>query len=361
VTLHRVSAAVARGVERDELLRECLQHTMDGLVASRGAVALRAESGALELLAVENLDPDAVQDLVERAVREEAGFLRVPEPFGEAGPCVCAPVFVGDKVFGAVLVERDGDGLPFNDEALELAASVGYLLGLACERDRLQRDVLDKARLAAVGNMLAGVAHDFKNPLTVISAFAELAVGDDDPKSRQETFTTIQRNVGVMTEMVGDLLAFARGDTQLRPAAVNLETLATELEERLRLRCESRKLGLKIVATDADATIDVGRARRIIINLAENAVAALRRGSTIEIVLDKVQDKVAIQVSDDGPGLPAEIRARMFQPFVAAGEGTGLGLAIVRRFVDDHAGRIDVRSVEGQGTTFRIELPELEL
>ena len=108
--------------------------------------------------------------------------------------------------------------------------------------------------------------------------------------------------------------------------------------------------------------MDVSRTKRILYNLAKNAVDVLTVGGRLEIDIDEQGGGLAVRVTDDGPGSPEEIRARLFDPFVTAGKanGTGLGLSIVKRFVDDHGGQIDVESRVGGGTAFTVRLPRVE-
>jgi signal transduction histidine kinase len=360
VSLHLVSAAVARGIERDELLRECLGHAIDGLDGTSGVVALTRDNGTIEYPATRDLDPADVQELLTLTIREEIGFVRTPGREGpESCPAVCAPVWAGERVLGAVLVERDTH--PFDGQALEFLASIGYLIGLAVERERLLTEILNSERLAAVGNMLAGVAHDFKNPLTVIRGFAEISAMTEDRTVRAESHEHIIKNVDIMNEMVVDLLAFVRGDRRLNATWVDVPALAGEIEGRLRLRCERRNIALNVKSSPGELRLDGGRTKRIIINLAENAIAALKAGSRIDVSLMVEDRRIVIRVADDGPGIPDEVRERMFQPFISGGSAgsTGLGLAIVRRFVEDHGGSIEVESGEGRGTSFVIALPEL--
>ena len=108
--------------------------------------------------------------------------------------------------------------------------------------------------------------------------------------------------------------------------------------------------------------IDPGKIKRAILNLGKNAAEVLRRKGELTISLRAHNGGLKAQVVDNGPGIPAEIRDKLFKEFVTSGKesGTGLGLSIAKRFVDDHQGSIDVYSVTGEGTTFTIVLPKLE-
>src|SRR5206468_2445132 len=110
------------------------------------------------------------------------------------------------------------------------------------------------------------------------------------------------------------------------------------------------------------AVVDLGRLKRIIYNLGRNAVEVLSRGDRLGIALGAQSDALTLSVTDNGPGLPDELKARLFEPFVKSNKvnGNGLGLSIVKRFVDDHEGQIKVESEPGRGTSFEVRLPSID-
>ncbi len=214
-------------------------------------------------------------------------------------------------------------------------------------------------RLAAVGQMLASVAHDLRTPMTAVSGYAQLmAEDDDDPAQRSYRCSRILTQIDAMMAMIGDLLAFARGDTRLRAAEVNLENLAADLHETLRHTSEPRGIKLTIERVPGFAVVDQGRVKRILHNLAKNAIDAMRRGDGLFIAMSTSDEGLRLSVRDQGPGMNEATRARIFEPFFSdkAG-GTGLGLTIVKRFVDDHSGSIAIKSAPGEGTTVEVLLP----
>jgi signal transduction histidine kinase len=169
----------------------------------------------------------------------------------------------------------------------------------------------------------------------------------------------IRRQVEEMTDMIGNLLAFARGQRDLQPSEVELQSLAVEVRETLALLSSDRRVSLSLVADGPPVRLDSSRLKRIVLNLGKNALEATPAEGSLVIRLQGKADGLDLEVRDSGPGLPAEVQRRLFEPFVTVGKrgGTGLGLAIVKRFVDDHSGRIEVQSTPGQGTTFKVHLP----
>ncbi len=236
-----------------------------------------------------------------------------------------------------------------------IAGQVARAVSLAQERAaKVQTE-----RLALMGRMLAGVAHDLRTPMTVISGYAQLMAIDQLDASRQDRCDRILRQIDEMTAMIGDLLAFARGDSKLRVKQVNVPALAQEIGENLREHCAAREIAFTLDASAGIAYIDPGRVKRIVYNLAKNAMDVMSAGDTLTVTLEERERGLALSVRDTGPGIPEEIKTRLFEPFVTSGkeDGTGLGLSIVRRFVDDHDGSLAVESEAGEGTTFTIVLP----
>jgi len=369
--LYRISADVARGSIEGGVLRDCLEQVCDTLEANRGLVALGSDDGKFECVASFNRDVEQIEklpvlfSLFHQCVGKQSGLLYTA-PHGSVedgmGTAVFAPLWAADKILGAFMVERSGaEARPFDFHSLELMAGVGYLLGLGLERERLYKQVLNQERLAAVGHMLAGVAHDMRSPMAVISGYAELITFEKDSSNREKNCAVIVRQVGEMNHMIGNLLAYVRGDTQLNPAQIRAEELAVEIEETFRPQCEPRGIELNISAGEGPARVDVSRTKRIIYNLGKNAVEALGESGKLEIRLESRDNGLEIRIRDNGPGIPTEVREHMFDPFFTSGKkgGTGLGLAIVSRFIHDQAGSISTHCGEGGGTTMIVHIPDV--
>ncbi len=257
-------------------------------------------------------------------------------------------------------------------------AALGYLLGAlaaARRRDRrsaallqAQMETIHNARarlaqsekLAALGQLAAQVAHEVRNPLAVIRSAAQgLAEGPaaDDEARRACAFITAETDR--LNNVVTSLLAFAR-PLQLQPRAVRLPELFERAAllsrdelgaKQIRLRCGDTD-GLPPISGDADLVSQV-----LVGLLANGAEAAGPRGE-ISLNARAAEGSVQIEVADSGPGVPPELRERVFEPFFTTrARGTGLGLAIARQIIEAHGGRIEVAEGSGGGALFRIQLP----
>jgi signal transduction histidine kinase len=260
-----------------------------------------------------------------------------------------------------LVLERLNDGPEadgFENEDLETLACVGYLLGLGLQRDAAVRALLTQENLAAAGRMLATVAHDMNNSMTVLFGGVELIPLTADPAELTDLAQLLRGQLEDMSGMVTDLLAFVRGDRKLRPQAVDLTAFGREVEARLAARAAMLKVELKVHADPGTLCADLGRLKRIVMNLAKNALDVLTSGGHLAIRLERTPDGLRVVVSDDGPGIPPEVLPKLFTEFFTHGkkDGTGLGLTIVKRFAEDHGGDVSVASTPGRGTSFEVTL-----
>ena len=291
----------------------------------------------------------------DRDLAERVGF--------PAHALLAVPLIWNNRVIGAVEVlnprPRSTGAVGYDEEDVKIltliAAQVARAVALARERQAR----LDTERMAFIGQLLAGVAHDLRNPMTVISGYAQIMAMEEDADLRQTRCDKVLAQIDDMTAMITDLLAFARGESTLKPAVVDVQELGATVRENLEVYTQPRGIELAVQAEGGAAFVDVGRVKRIVNNLAKNALDVLPRAGTLGIELRAHERGLKLSVADNGPGIPDKVRARLFDPFVTANKvgGTGLGLSIVKRFVDDHGGSIQVESVAGTGTTFHVDLP----
>ncbi len=262
----------------------------------------------------------------------------------------------GSKFPASVLLStiRDESGMP-----------VGQVVAVRnlTEEQRLQEQLRQTEKLAALGELVAGVAHELNNPLAGISAFAQLMMDDELNDEHHESVRLIKREADRAVGVIRDLLTFSRksGPSQ------KLIDLNAMVELTLRLRAYSlRSAGIDLhVHLEDDippVSGDDQRLQQVLLNLIVNAEYALQRSETKNLAVrtERTAGGVALFVTDSGTGMTEEVRQRIFEPFFttkSAGEGTGLGLSVSYGIVHAHGGTISVESAPAMGTTFRIALP----
>jgi signal transduction histidine kinase len=212
---------------------------------------------------------------------------------------------------------------------------------------------------------LSQVIHDFKSPMTVISGYVQLMEESNDPAERRKCTEEILRQFDAVASMQREVLAFARGETEVFVRRVYVDRFFEDLRRQLEQELKGRPIELSIdLETKIVARFDSERVTRALLNLARNAVEALQGGvpgkgpARLTVGARRDGDELVFFVADNGPGIPEGVRARLFQSFVTSGKegGTGLGLAIVRRIAVQHGGDVSVTSEPGN-TRFELRLP----
>jgi signal transduction histidine kinase len=233
------------------------------------------------------------------------------------------------------------------------------------ELARTQLALVERERLAAIGELAAVVAHEVRNPLAVIfNCIGSLEKSGASPRDARELLAILGEEANRLNHIVSELLDFAR------PGEVLL--LAESLEDIVKGAIVAVKnaqsagavqIDLEVSNPLAPQMLDARLVRRAVINLVTNAVQAMPLGGRVVVRLANEPSSgggaaVRLEVTDNGPGIAADIRARIFEPFFTTkASGTGLGLSIVKHVAEAHHGEVTVRSEPAQGTTFLIRLP----
>jgi signal transduction histidine kinase len=215
-------------------------------------------------------------------------------------------------------------------------------------------------RLAAVGQLAAGLAHEIRHPLASIEGAVNVLANPDSPGELQTEFRGIikkecRRLGGLLTE----LLDFAR---PREPRFRRLD-VAASVEDAVRLARSSLATSNVRIETALTGNLpavecDEEQIKQVLLNLLMNAVQAMPDGGRVDVSASQEGGHVALIVADDGPGIPEEMRARIFDPFFTTREaGTGLGLAVVQQIVTQHGGQIDVEQNGAQGARFVVRIP----
>jgi two-component system NtrC family sensor kinase len=277
----------------------------------------------------------------------------------------------GDHVSGIYkfrLNTRGGRHLVINASIAPLVGKNGARLGRLIlldditQRVRLEEQMVQTEKLTSLGLLAAGVAHEVNTPLAVISNYIQMLakqIPADDP--RQKTIERIVKQTFRASEIVNNLLNFSRTG-----AAEFVEVdLNHVLEETLTLVQHPFKTAqVKVVKnyTEQLPTVlgSITRLQQVFLNLFMNARDAMPSGGMLEVRTGAQNGSVEVEVTDTGQGIPPEHLHRIFDPFFttkATGRGTGLGLSVSYGIIKEHAGKVDVRSTPGKGTSFRLEFP----
>ena len=234
----------------------------------------------------------------------------------------------------------------------------------AADRKKLEEQLHKAERLAALGEMIAGVSHEIRNPLGIIRSTAEL-LHSRIQEERQKRFSSIiVEEATRLNNILTEFLDFARPKT-ISPAQCRIEDI---LERNLRtMDAEWQRHGVLVERSYETAgyclEADSDLLYRAFVNILSNALQAMPNGGTLHIHTSVVNgkngaDSLELRFGDTGPGIPADVQKKIFNPFFTTREkGTGLGLAIVQSIIDSHNGDIEVESREGEGTTVIIRLP----
>ena len=222
--------------------------------------------------------------------------------------------------------------------------------------DAMAARAAQSERLAALGRVAAGVAHEIRNPLAAARLQGENALAGDD-RRRQAGIADMLEQLDRLDALVSELLAMTQR-VDPAPTAIALPAFLAATAARHAETAAARALTLSTTTTAETAHLDPAITTRILDNLLSNAIRHAAPNGTVTLAAHATPDLLTITVSDDGAGIPADMADRLFEPFVTSRpDGTGLGLAIARELADAHGGRLVLRDAAGL-TTFALELPQ---
>jgi len=228
---------------------------------------------------------------------------------------------------------------------------------------QIQAQMIQKEKLATIGQVATGIVHDFKNSINVIRGYAEMIAEESGEKDREMTgfASTITSEAERINAMAYEILDYAQGGMHLNREDITTDAFLALVETAIRPAFGLKGLRFEIV-DEAKETISVDSARmiRVFVNIAGNASDVLPPDGTFTIRARRDGQAVTFELADDGPGIPKSIRDQLFDPFVTFGKerGTGLGMALARSIVEAHGGEIRFETETDRGTTFFITLPQ---
>jgi PAS domain S-box-containing protein len=232
------------------------------------------------------------------------------------------------------------------------------------QRKKMQEQLMVTDRLASIGELVSGVAHEINNPLTGVIGFSEMLMEKETPDDVKEDLEIINREAKRTANIVRNLLTFARRHPEEKQS-VNINEI---IQEVLNLRAYAQKVHNIDVRTHfaknlPQITANSFQLKQVFINLIINAEYFMTEAhgeGTLTITTERIRKNIRVSFADDGPGITEENLNRLFNPFFTTkevGKGTGLGLSICHGIVTGHGGKIYAESELGKGATFIVELP----
>ncbi len=263
-----------------------------------------------------------------------------------------------NRDLGSVTVQREGDLADLDRQMGHVLDEIGRTVDQLQQREH---EVLRTEQLAAVGQLAAGVAHELRNPLTSIKMLVQTGLeGAPPPGLPPEDLAVVEQEVRRMEDYIRTFLDFGRPPRSERRhtdlgAVVRRALTLTEGRARRQQVTLSEALSAEPVMLD----IDPEQVQQVLVNLLLNAIDALPPGGAVTVSAERADGgPVTVSVRDNGPGIAAGVRERLFQPFVTGkADGVGLGLSICKRLVEAHGGSISAADAPGGGTVVRFTLP----
>jgi signal transduction histidine kinase len=301
-----------------------------------------------------------------RFLLADGAILETP---GGRGEGLLVPLMARSGLAGMLVLgpRRRRRRVPFRPAEARMLSVIATRSALALENHVYQKELIASERMAALGTMAGMLAHDLRGPMTVIKGYAETLIeGEVTPDDLRTRATLIVQMVDRLERMTRETLDFARGGGRLARRPISLPLLMDDLLEAVAEEMPTLDVVRPSKPPEVTAWVDVDKLRRVIGNLAANAKDAMGGAGRlhVDVAVEAAGSQgrvpsLVLVLADEGPGVPAEIRERLFEPFVTRGKkgGTGLGLAVARRFVEDHGGTLELLSDDGAGARFRLAVP----
>ncbi len=300
-------------------------------------------------------------------LRAEGGDVEEIDGLVEEGWVVAAPVALKEKLVGFLLLGEKGSQKDYTQEEIELLEAFLSQGVLAVSRALVYRDmslkdkqILQAEKMAAIGELAAGIAHEIRNPLGIITGSAETIQKHEQQKIREEMTGYILEESKRINGLITHLLDFAKPK---EPQLIHCD-LREVLEKTLFiLSPQAHTLGVEIrkdiPQEPVKVSIDPEQMRQAFTNFGVNALEAMPHGGVLKVTLkENAGDRVLVQFIDTGQGIPKKLQVKVFDPFFTTKEGgTGLGLSIAHRIVAQHGGSILIEGGSQGGSTFTVHLP----
>jgi len=233
------------------------------------------------------------------------------------------------------------------------------------ERRKFEAQLLQSQKLAALGVLAGGIAHEIRNPLAISSSAAQFLLEDpDDPEFRRECAEKVQAGIQRASVIIENLLRFARPRARTDMEPLDLVPVVRDAAALVVNQARLQQIRMVVDLPSQPVLVNgvTSMLQQVFMNLILNAVNAMPEGGLLRVSVERAGTEGQIRVADTGHGIPAGEMGNIFDPFYTTrpvGHGTGLGLSICYSIVKQHSGAIDVESVEGRGSVFTVRLPLL--
>jgi signal transduction histidine kinase len=312
---------------------------------------------------------EQTQSLLRAALREDPAFLQWACAAAQPSDGSESPA---EDLLAPWLAERIPEILEHVEPGPgDFAQLLPGLAGKMARLKALQRDfaaAVQQEKLSAMAEFAAGAGHEINNPLTVIAGRAQLLLREETDPERRHALALMNTQAMRVYEMIADMMLFAR-PPQPRPVRVDVARLLDEVVREMKPAAERQETVLRVSPLlsgegTIEITADPVQMTVALKAMVQNSLESLGSGGHVELELRASAAEVEILIRDDGPGIPAEVRPHVFDPFYSArqaGRGLGLGLCKAWRIVTNHGGRIRLESLAGPGALFSIILPQSKM
>lgn len=269
------------------------------------------------------------------------------------------------------LLDNRSEGIPVSWIFSPMRDDYGQTMGIVgvgrdlTEQRKLENELRQSQKLAALGVMAGGIAHEIRNPLAVCASASQFLIEEDiPPEFHTECAQKIQAGVQKASTIIENLLRFARPSPDAEMVEMDLTAVLRESLALIANQANVKRIRVRHSLDGCSAQVRgiPSLLQQVFMNLFLNAISAMPDGGTLSLTMETVENEVAMKVSDTGSGIPEAELDKVFDPFQTTspvGQGTGLGLSICYTIIQQHLGSITVVSTPGEGTTFTVRLPLL--
>ncbi len=378
--LSHLSDAMKAVYDIDELLPTLMDTLFDIFKPDRGAILMYSEaSGQMEQRCKNPADAQIriSNTVMEQTINERMSVLisdiASDERFNAAESimsqsvisAICCPLLGKDQIMGLIYIDSQLHKMNYTKDDLALLNIIAANAAVAIENAQLLQEKVRAERLAAFGVAVAGISHFAKNVIAGIQGSSEImdkALERDEMELVKKAWPILKRSNKKIRTLVQDMLSYAK-PRQPEWENGNIAELLKDIYQNQKDRADSLNVKLQVATAKdfPDTQFDKKMLLDALLNLTTNAIEACEHIAEVSVTLKAapVKDHIQIEIADTGPGIPPEVVPRLFEPFFSTkgSRGTGLGLAVTQKAIQEHCGKIQLKTEIGKGTTFFITLP----